>query len=230
MSEITVNKIKILSGTQLQISGQVAGVAATQQDQFVTLAQISTTTEGGVTQQYVNAEVGNALQIAKTHSDNNDTEQTDTLTELMVSKDTTILTAAKVYADSLVTTPTQPATYVVTEKDTPITNGVVYDLGDGPFAINGSFAGAGNTQDSNTNQDSYVDYTFYTDAAGTEGASVTRRIGGLLYNGTVIAAWIPFTIFIPTLGEGAYESIKFTFTGIISNFVVHTEVNLVQPV
>ena len=227
MSEITVNKIKILSGTQLQISGQVAGVAATQQDQFVTLAQISTTTEGGVTQAYVNAEVGNALQIAKTHSDNNDTEQTDTLTELMVSKDTIILTAAKVYADSLVTS-TEPPTYVVTEKDTTVTNGVVYDLGDEPFAINGSFnAGAGGRQDS------YVDYTFYTNAAGTTGGSATRRIGGLLDNGndggSAITAWIPFTIFIPTLGETVdpYQSIKFTFTGIISDFVVHTEVNLV---
>ena len=103
MSEITVNKIKILSGNYLEIAGQVAGVAATEQNQFVTLAQISTTTEGGVTQQYVNAEVGNALQTAKTYSDSNDTDQTDTLTELMVSKDATTLAAAKQYADSLVT-------------------------------------------------------------------------------------------------------------------------------
>jgi len=228
MSEITVNKIKILSGTQLEIAGQVAGVAATEQNQFVTLAQISTTTEGGVTQAYVDAEALDALNRATAHSDSNDTTQTDTLTALMISKDTTILTAAKVYADSLVTTSTQPATYVVTEKDTTVANGVVYDLNDNTFAINGSFnAGAGGRQDS------YVDYTFYTDAAGTEGASVTRRIGGLLDNGndggSAITAWIPFTIFIPTLGDSAYESVKFTFTGTISSFVVHTEVTLVQP-
>ena len=103
MSEITVNKINILSGKHLQISGQVAGADATLQDQFVTLRQISTTTEGGVTPAYVQAEAGNALQAAKTHSDSNDTEQTEALTALMISKDATILTAAKVYADSLVT-------------------------------------------------------------------------------------------------------------------------------
>ena len=104
MSEITVNKIKILSGTHLQISGQVAGADATQQDQFVTLRQISTTTEGGVTQAYVQAEARNALLTANAHSDSNDTEQTEALTALMISKDATILTAAKVYADSLVVT------------------------------------------------------------------------------------------------------------------------------
>jgi hypothetical protein len=103
MSEITVNKIKILSGSQLQIAGQVAGEAATRPDQFVTLAQISTTTEGGVTQAYVQAEALNALNTAKTYSDSKDTAQSDTLTSLMISKDTTTLTAAKAYADSLVT-------------------------------------------------------------------------------------------------------------------------------
>lgn len=104
MSEITVNKIKILSGNQLEIAGQVAGVAATQQDQFVTLAQISTTTEGGVTQAYVQAEARNALLTANAHSDSNDSLQTGALTALMISKDTATLTAAKAYADSLVTT------------------------------------------------------------------------------------------------------------------------------
>ena len=103
MSEITVNKIKILSGSQLEIAGQVAGIDATQQNQFVTLRQISTTTEGGVTQAYVQAEALNALNTAKTYSDSNDTAQSDTLTSLMISKDTATLTAAKAYADSLVT-------------------------------------------------------------------------------------------------------------------------------
>ena len=103
MSEITVNKIKILSGSQLEIAGQVAGIDATQQNQFVTLRQISTTTEGGVTQAYVQAEALNALNMATAHSDSNDTAQTNALTALMISKDTTTLTAAKAYADSLVT-------------------------------------------------------------------------------------------------------------------------------
>ena len=99
MSEITVNKIKILSGSYLEIAGQVAGVAATEQNQFVTLAQISTTTTGGVTQAYVDAEALDALNKAKAHSDSNDTAQTNALTAL----NTTTLTAAKAYADSLVT-------------------------------------------------------------------------------------------------------------------------------
>jgi len=103
MSEITVNKIKILSGSYLEIAAQVAGVAATEQNQFVTLAQISTTTTGGVTQAYVDAEALDALNKATAHSDSNDTSQTEALTALMINKDTTILTAAKVYADSLVT-------------------------------------------------------------------------------------------------------------------------------
>ena len=100
--------------------------------------------------------------------------------------------------------------------DTALTHNAVYNFGATKFALNGSFhAGAGSSQNS------YVDYIFYTDAAGTLGATTPRRIGGLLDNGidggSAITGWIPFTIFPPA----GYVAVRFQFTGPISPFTVH---------
>ena len=100
--------------------------------------------------------------------------------------------------------------------DTALLHNAVYNFGATKLALNGSFnAGAGGSQNS------YVDYIFYTNAAGTLGATTPRRIGGLLDNandgGSAISGWIPFTIFPPA----GYVAVRFQFTGTISPFTVH---------
>lgn len=107
------------------------------------------------------------------------------------------------------------STKTVTATSTTLTSGQLYAFGTNVIAIQGyCFCGAGGKNDN------YVEYKLYTDSGGTAGETSFISLCGQRDNGndggSAITADFNFCILIPS----AYQSVRFTFTGIVTGFII----------